>query len=228
MIIIACNFILNQYFINKCTIKLRDLNIINPTQDCNFTKWAICYQKNNYNNIIHKYGIRRYALNTKHKSIKNIALSSLAIFLVLTSLAYMHDFNVGLFKPTTIIIDEDGNTSNEVIKHSSTSKNNNLKYETTANEIVLKYKDQEKIIKKNDVRSIESTEKLPRINNNIDGYQNNGINIGNFNLQGNIKTYLFLDRSQRPFIKISLKDGSTLFINDNDETFFENLKTLNE
>ncbi|MDF9867015.1 hypothetical protein OKW22_000574 [Bacilli bacterium PM5-3] len=177
-------YLLNQYFISKYIEEVKNLNISHENQPFDKSYFALIYSSND-NTTVYKYGFYRYAINIA--SLKGKAIIAATISLIIILIACLLIF----VKPI------DSNKSQ-------------LQTELTSTQLNLNYGKQTLDISLNEVTSIEKIKELPTIINKIDGVQENGYIIGNFNLQGIGASTLYVKKDSDEFLKI--KAGKKTYI----------------
>ncbi|WP_423363966.1 hypothetical protein [Mycoplasma sp. P36-A1] len=216
------NLFINQYMITKYGEQLKSMNTLDSNQDEKFSKYGLLYNDDNTNSLWHKYLNNRYALNKNYTNIKQMIVVFVFSILIFVTIAVTSDFKIGFFNPDRHV--QISTETNEPVESTTQPLNSKLKYEITKNYVVLSYDDKVHKVKKTDISKITKLDKLPVITSNIDGYQNSGINVGNFNLQAYAKSTLVLDRNHPPYIMITKNDKTAVFINYTDDDFFNKLK----
>lgn len=210
-------YLVNQFFIDKYSSILKELNALDYTQDENFSKWGLLYNDSPDSKVFKTYSVRRFALNINNKLAKPFLAGAASILALLLAFSIMHDFKVGVYADKI-----DGNPEQSM--QATHPINKDLKYDYSKDKVIMTYKDKKTVIETEEITKVSKINEFPQIIANVSGFQESGINIGVFNVQGISKANLFVDRDHQPFIQITTKDKKVYLINFTEQDFFDKLK----
>lgn len=181
-------FIFNYYYIAKTTKELIDLEIVEADQDYDIKYFGLFINDPEQDHF-YKYPSHRYVINIGTWPGRSLLAS--AIILVIIFLVFV-----------------------AIFAHPAT-KTTEIKSSLSATNLVLSYKDQKTTLPLDKITSIKRENELPDINSRVSGYQENGNNVGVFNLQGIPNATLYTENKTPTYLEIIVNKKYYYFSDDN-------------